>query len=138
MIRKRVVLHFPKNVVRDPTISILVKDYHLMVNIMMARFTPSEEGVMAVELGGRRQDYDHAMKYLAEHGVSMESLSRDIIRNESKCMHCTACVALCPSKALYVKDRVTMQVCFDSKKCVACEVCIGVCPYGAMEINFED
>ena len=49
--------------------------------------------------------------------------------------HCTACISVCPTKALDVK-RANMEVSFKRDKCIACELCIPVCPYQAMEILF--
>ncbi|MGZ3494021.1 MAG: 4Fe-4S binding protein, partial [Thermodesulfobacteriota bacterium] len=49
--------------------------------------------------------------------------------------HCTACISVCPTKALDVQ-RLNMEVSFKRDKCIACELCIPVCPYQAMEILF--
>lgn len=46
-----------------------------------------------------------------------------------RCFHCgdAACVAVCPTGALYKKYRLTAV---DEEKCIACERCISACPYG--------
>jgi ferredoxin len=135
--QKKVVLNFPPHLIDQPITYRLIKDFGLVVNILRARITPREWGRMVVELaedGGRWQD---AMDFLTEAGVGVEPLAREVVRHEERCIHCTACVAPCPTKALDVADRQTMTVVFDRERCIACEICLKVCPYQAMEILFD-
>lgn len=50
-----------------------------------------------------------------------------------RCFHCgdAACVAVCPTGALYKKYRLTAV---DEEKCIACERCVSACPYGVPQI----
>ena len=134
-LKKRLVLTFPSRLVREPITSRLVKDYELLVNIMRAKVNPNEEGMLVIELSGRKKSVDAGLAYLDELGVGVQPLERDITWHEERCTHCTACVPLCPSGALSV-DREAMRVSFDEEKCIACEICVRACPYGAMEIHF--
>ena len=134
-VSKRVVLRFPPRLVDQPIIYRLVKDYNLVLNIMKASVTPKEEGLLILELSGARKDYDKGIHYLAEVGVKIQSLGQDIVRNEAKCTHCGACIAICPTGAL-VLDRITRRVNFDEDRCTACELCVLTCPPRAMEIHF--
>jgi len=135
MQKKRIVLSYPSHLVDQPVISKLVKDYDLIVNIMRARITPKEEGRLVVELTGKRAGMESGFKYLSEIGVEVQPLAQDVKWHEDRCTHCTACISICPTKALDV-DRKTMGVLFKRDKCIACELCIPVCPYQAMEILF--
>ncbi|MDY6797122.1 MAG: NIL domain-containing protein [Actinomycetota bacterium] len=135
MIKRKIVLHFPHEQVDKPIVSKLVRDYDMEFNILKASITPREEGLMVLELSGEQEDYDHGLDYLRDCGVSIQSLSQDIRRNEERCTHCGACTAVCPTRALYV-DRDSMEVVFDQDECVACELCIKVCPPRAMEIQY--
>jgi L-aspartate semialdehyde sulfurtransferase ferredoxin len=67
--------------------------------------------------------------------VAIQPLSQDIRRNDEKCTHCGACIAVCPTDALSV-ERDSMLVRFDDEECVACELCIKACPPRAMEIHY--
>jgi ferredoxin len=134
---RKVVLNFPPHLIHQPITYRLIKDFGLVVNILRARITPREWGRMVVELaedGGRWQE---AMDFLAATGVGVEHLAREVLWHEERCIHCTACVASCPTKALDVGDRQTMAVVFNQERCIACELCLKVCPYSAMEILFE-
>lgn len=135
MVSKRIVLTFPHNLVDKPIVYKLVKGYNLTFNILQARVTPEEEGLLVLELSGEKEDYDKGTKYLADLGVKIQPLSKDIIRDEDRCTHCGACVVICPTGALSL-DKSTMKVDFDSKKCIACELCVKPCPPRAMIVKF--
>jgi len=135
MISKRIVLTFPHTLLDRPVVYKLVKDYDLSFNILQARVTPDEEGLLVLELTGGKDNYEKGIKYLTDLGVKIKPLSKDITRDEAKCTHCGACIVICPTGALAL-DRNTMKVDFDSKKCIACELCIKACPPRAMKVKF--
>lgn len=131
---RKVVLRFPHRLVDKPIIYRLVKDYDLMFNILKASVTPNEEGLLVLELSGKKKDYDDAVRFLAEAGVELQSLAQDVSRNEDRCTHCGACVTICPVDAFSV-DPVTRRVDFQHTRCIACELCIKPCPVRAMEVR---
>ena len=134
-VSKRIVLHFPKRLVERPIVSRLVKEYNLDFNILKASVTPDEEGLMVLELNGEQADYDRGIRYLAETGVRIQSLSQDVTRNEERCTHCGACITICPPGAFEL-DFATRRVNFYGDKCLACGLCIKACPPRAMELHF--
>lgn len=135
MVSKRIVLHFSHRLVNQPIVYKLVKEYDLQFNILKAFVTPEEEGLMVLELSGRRENFDKGIVYLQSCGVKIQPLSQDVVRNEVKCTNCGVCVPICPTEALVV-DKETRKVIFDSKKCIACELCVKICPPRAMEVHF--
>jgi ferredoxin len=134
MVSKRIVLTFPHKLVSEPIVYKLVKDYDLSFNILQAKITPQEEGVMVLELKGKKEDYAKGMKYLSGIGIGVQPVSQDVSRDEDKCTHCGACVTICPTGALY-SDKKTMRVIFDVEKCIACELCVKTCPPRAMVVK---
>ncbi len=135
MVSKRIVLHFPHRLVDQPLVYKLVKEFDLQFNILKAFVTPNEEGLMVLELTGRRENFDKGVEYLQSCGVRIQSLSQDVVRNEKKCTNCGVCVPICPTEALVV-DPETRKVLFHNKKCIACELCVNICPPRAMEVHF--
>jgi len=133
-VSKRIVLHFPRSCVDQPIIYHLVKDYGLMLNILKASISPNEEGLLVLELSGDRENYEKGVRYLADIGVSIQPLSRDINRNEARCTHCGACVTVCPSGA-FVVESPSRKIKFLDKKCMVCGMCIRACPPRAMEMR---
>ena len=135
MISKRIVLTFPHSLLDQPIVYKLVKEYDLIFNILQAKITPKEEGIMVLELKGRKENYANGVKYLTSLGVKIQPLSQDVTRDDARCTHCGACVAICPTEALYI-DKKTMKVIFDPEKCIACELCVKACPPRAMVVKF--
>lgn len=135
MVHKRIVLHFPHRLVDQPIIYKLVKEHDLQFNILKAYVTPQEEGLMVLELSGKKEDFDKGVEYLQSCGVKIQPLSQDVIRNETKCIDCGVCVPICPTGALSI-DPITRKVHFYDNKCIACELCVKACPSRAMEVRF--
>ncbi|MBP7056289.1 MAG: 4Fe-4S binding protein [Candidatus Omnitrophica bacterium] len=134
MVSKRIVLKFPHKLVDQPIVYKLVKEYDLMFNILQAKITPQEEGVMVLELKGVKENYAEGIKYLTGIGVRVEPLDQDVTRDEDRCTHCGACVVVCPTGALS-SDVRTRKVIFDAEKCIACELCVRACPSRAMVVK---
>jgi ferredoxin len=132
---KKIVLRFPRRLVDRPIVSRLVRDFNLDFNMLKASVTPDEEGLLVMELTGKREDYDRGISYLTEAGVQVQALSQDVTRNEERCTSCGACVTICPSGAFEL-DPLTRRVTFNDEKCLACELCIKACPPRAMELHF--
>ncbi len=130
------VLRFSKEVVDQPIIFRLVKDYDLEFNLLKATIYPRKEGVIVMELKGHPKNFRKGLKYLRDSGVKVQRVAHDVHRNEERCYHCGTCVAVCPSGALYIV-RPEMEVKFDPDKCSACELCCPVCPARAMEVRLN-
>ncbi|MFH1996436.1 MAG: 4Fe-4S binding protein [Candidatus Omnitrophota bacterium] len=134
MVSKRIVLTFPREMVDEPIVYKLVKDFGLVFNILQARITPKEEGLMVLELTGKKEGYAGGIKYLTDMGVKIQPLSQDVSRDDDRCTHCGACVSVCPTGALS-NEKGTMKVLFDNSKCIACELCVRACPPRAMRVE---
>jgi ferredoxin len=135
MISRKIVLKFPHHLVDQPIVCSLVKRYNLDFNILKAHVTPKEEGLLVLEIKGEDESFEQGMQYLKDVGVTVQPLSRDIIRNDSRCTHCGACTSVCPCGALAL-DRNTFMVNFENEKCIACELCIKACPPRVMEVHY--
>jgi ferredoxin len=135
MVSKRIVLTFPHKLLDQPIVYKLVKDFDLIFNILQAKITPNEEGLMILELKGKKENYAEGIKYLTGLGVKIQPLSQDVKRNDSRGTDCGACITVCPTEALYI-DKKTMKVIFDSERCIACELCVKACPPRAMTVKF--
>ena len=128
----KIVLHFPQQIWDRPIVCRLAKEFDLCFSITKAEVTPQEEGLVVLDLSGPEGEYRKGIRFLKEQGVRVEPLERDVTRNEAKCIHCGACLAVCPTEALDI-DRESWIVSFDPGKCSACEMCIPACPPHAMQ-----
>jgi len=134
-ISRRIVLHFPPLVTGQPVVYRLVRDFDLKFNIIKASVSPGEEGLLVMELSGEQKNYDKGIRYLNEVGVKIQSLSQDVVRDEERCTHCGACIAICPTSAFSLEPK-TRKVLFDHNKCVVCGLCVKACPPRAMRLYF--
>jgi len=132
----KIVLNFPKDLVDKPIVYKLIKEHNLIFNILKASITPEEEGLMVLELRGDERDIDKGIDYLKKQGVKIQPLSKDIVVDWNRCIQCGVCVGQCPTAALFVKDKKTMQVDLDPSKCIACELCIKPCPVRCIEVKY--
>lgn len=135
MVSKKLVLKFQHKMLDQPIVYKLVKDYDLVFNILKARVTPKEEGLLVLELSGKKENYAAGVKYLTDLGVKIQPLSQDVTRDEQRCTHCGACITICPTGAL-ITNKETRLVDFDPTKCIACELCVKGCPPRAMKVKF--
>jgi len=132
---ERVVLHFPKELVDQPLIYGLVKEFDVQFNILKAQVTQEEDGLMVLGLSGVQKDVSKARKHLEAQGVGVQPLDKDISIDKDLCAECGACVAQCPVDALST-DPETARISLDAAKCIACERCVPACFYGAIYVNF--
>ncbi len=135
MASRRLVLSYPPDVVNEPVTYQLIKNYDLKVNILKARILPRRGGRLVMEITGGKEALQSGMAYLAGLGIDVQTLVREVRIDPDKCLHCTACVAICPTGALEV-DRQTWEVSLDHDKCVLCESCVPACSYRAIDIYF--
>jgi len=135
MYSKKIVLHFPSNLVDKPIIYKLTKDFDIEFNILKALVNPNEEGLMVLELKGDKKAYDQALEYFKKENVKVQDLDKDIARDDKKCVSCGLCIGVCPVEAFELAKN-SCEVIFHEDKCIACEMCIKVCPYGAMQVKF--
>jgi ferredoxin len=132
MVKQKIVLRFPPNIVEEPILYMLIKDYKLMVNILRADINPRKEGRLMMEISGDEADYQKAMNWLKQKGLTVMNLEQQIIWRSDRCTHCGACTVICPTAALNFK-RPDMTVRFEEDKCIICELCLRACPARAME-----
>jgi len=134
-ISKKVVLHFPENLVEKPITYELVKNYDIVFNILKAKVAiDGGEGLLLLELTGTEENLNKSLKYLKKIGVKTEPLTRDIIWSKNSCVMCGICSSICPSHAFYIKPP-EMKVEFEPEKCIGCEECLKVCPYNAIRLK---
>ena len=136
MYKKILVLRFPAEIVDQPIVYRLVKDYDLSFNILKATILPGKEGLMIMELAGHPKNFNKGLSFLRELGVEVKTIGQEIRRNEEKCIHCGFCTAVCPTGALHV-NRQSLEIEFDPERCSGCELCVSTCIVRAMEVRFR-
>ena len=76
------------------------------------------------------------MEFVKTFNVQVDEAHKGVRWDEQICTGCGNCVTHCPTGALHVPDRGTMEITYDSDLCVECLSCISNCPYGACSSIF--
>jgi ABC-type methionine transport system ATPase subunit len=77
-VRDRVYLTFPKNLIKEPILSMLAKQFDVMFNIRSSTVT-SEMALVAIELDGEQREVDRAVSWLKNRGVTVEPIEKNVI-----------------------------------------------------------
>ena len=132
MVQLSAILNFPKSKIDRPVISNVIRKMEVEVNILQAHITPEEDGHMFAIFSGSKGAVDGAFEYLKKNEVRVILPTRNLVWDEEKCVHCTACVGQCPSAAFTVEPE-TLRVVYNANRCIACKLCIPSCCFGACE-----
>ncbi|MBI9098379.1 MAG: 4Fe-4S binding protein [Spirochaetaceae bacterium] len=133
---KKMLLYFPECETESPIVYHLVKDYNLMINIFRARVTPEEEGYLVLDVSGTEEDIRRGTDYLNSLNIQINDTDKGVKWDSKKCVHCGSCVPHCPTDALSIPDRKSMEIAFNTDECIECLSCIKVCPFEAVSSLF--
>lgn len=75
---RRVKLTFPQQLIKEPVIFTMAKNYEVMPNIRRARVTDTV-GEMVLELEGSEENLEKGIQYLRDKGVDVELIEGDVI-----------------------------------------------------------
>ncbi len=78
MATKRVKLTFPQDLIKEPVVFNMAKQYDIMPNIRRAKVTESV-GEVVLELEGADKNLEAGIAYLKERGVKVEAVEGDIV-----------------------------------------------------------
>jgi len=134
-VARRIVVKYPVNLVGEPLIYRLARDYGLVFNILRANVNPEAEGLLVLELRGSEAACAEGIEFLQASGVDVQPLSMHIRRDDESCTHCGLCTSVCPTGALVV-DPASQLVDFLEEECIACGLCVKTCPMKAMRVEF--
>ncbi len=76
--KKRVKLTFPQQLIKEPVIFTMAKQFNVMPNIRRARVTETV-GEMILELEGTDENLDRGVRWLKEKGIEVELAEGDIV-----------------------------------------------------------
>ena len=77
-VRERVYLTFPKDLIKEPVLSLLSKQFDIVFNIRGSTVT-SELGLVALEIDGKRDEVTKAIAWLRAKGVAVEPIEKNVI-----------------------------------------------------------
>jgi ferredoxin len=127
----KVSLYYPPDKVNRQITYHLIKDFDLQVNILHADISLDKMGKLIIDIIGEDDRVEQGLKFIEEQGVEYKLFTKTIIWQEDSCVHCGACTAVCPSRALEM-DKKDWALTFDKEKCLVCELCVKACPLKVM------
>ncbi len=126
----KLLLKFNAEIIKRPIISETVLETGVMLDIERARVEgPQGEIVVNVPDDSCRE----VVNVLRHKQVEVTRLDVPVTKDEENCIHCGACVSVCPVGAIaYEYDwRVRM----DEKLCVQCGNCVTSCPVRVLRLS---
>jgi ABC-type methionine transport system ATPase subunit len=78
MTRTRVRLTFPPNLIQEPILYRLVKDFDIVINIRRAD-VKEDYGWVALEMEAGEETLARGVKWLKDKGVQVDPIERDVI-----------------------------------------------------------
>ncbi len=75
IVRERIYLTFPQNLIKEPVLSMLSKRFDIVFNIRGSTVT-SNLGLVALEIDGKAAEGAKAIGWLKDKGVSVEPIKR--------------------------------------------------------------
>ena len=78
-VKKRVMLVFPPDQIKEPAVFTMAKKFDIMPNIRKARVTETV-GEMTVELEGTEKNLQDGIKFLESRGIKVEPVTGDSAR----------------------------------------------------------
>ena len=77
-VRERIYLTFPKDLIKEPILSLLAKQFDIVFNIRGSTVT-AEMGLVALEIDGQSTEVEKAIGWLKEKGVMVEPIEKNVI-----------------------------------------------------------
>jgi len=124
----KLMLHVAPGIVRQPLIASVILETKALVNIERASID-AVSGEIVLEVPVEKSQ--EVMDAFERRGVKVVLLENPVIRDENECVHCGACVSICPTGTFRFED---WRVVADSGKCIQCGACIVACPQRALNL----
>lgn len=127
----RLMLRFDSRTVTKPVLSKATLETGALINILRAT-VESRRGEILIEVEDEK--VREVEKILKSEGVDVVELPGAVQKNDELCVHCGACVSVCPTEAIVING--SRKIVVENEKCVHCGACVKVCPTKALSLPF--
>ncbi len=124
----KLMLHVAPGIVRQPLIASVILETSALVNIERASIDAVTGEIVLEVSPDKCKEVKEAFE---KRGVKVVQLEIPVIRDEDECVHCGACVSVCPTGTFRFED---WRVVADSGKCIQCGACVSGCPQRALKL----
>jgi ferredoxin len=119
----KLLLKFPLSLDEMPYTAEVVLETGVKLSIDSAT-----RGELIIDVPGSQAD--QVAELFREKGVEVRTLMKLIAWDEGRCVHCGACISVCPTKVFSFDPSWSLDL--DEEKCIRCEVCVKACPRSAL------
>lgn len=120
-------MRFPSHLHEMPRIAEVIIETGAKINIDRAN-VDAVRGELIIDVPSDKEARVAAL--FRERGVEVRKLMKLIAWDEERCIHCGACISVCPTGVF--KFDPLWNVYLDEEKCIQCEICVKACPLGAL------
>ena len=125
----KLLLRFDSKTVKEPVLSKATLKTGTLINILRAS-VGARRGEILIEVDDKKAK--EVEDILKKQGVEVFELLEAVQKDEEKCVHCGACVSICPTEAITFNGE--KRVILDAERCVHCGACVKVCPTRALSL----
>lgn len=123
----KLLVTFSRKEGKKPIIAQVVRDTGVLVNVERA-LIDSHEGEALIDIPD--ESCRVVKERLTDLGASVRILEDEIVRDESECIDCGACIGICPQEVFSFDGDFRIRM--DARKCILCGRCIEICPHRAL------
>lgn len=127
----KMVIHI-SSAVQDPVIARVILDTGVTMNVDRANIDATN-GEIVLEVPA--DACARVARAFELQGASVSVLEHPIIRDDDECIHCGACIGVCPVQVFSFNPD--WSVAMDESKCIQCDTCITACPHAALRVVSE-
>ena len=120
-------LRFPPHLHGVPNTAEVILETGARMNIERA-YVDAVRGELIIDVP--RDKVERVMELFKQRGVEVRRLVKLIAWDEDRCIHCGACISVCPSHVF--KFDHTWRLNLEEEKCIKCDVCVRACPVCAL------
>jgi len=124
----KLMLHVAPGIVRKPIVSSVILETHALINIERAK-VDAVSGEIVIDVDPEK--CNKVKEAFEEKGVRVVLLEMPVIKDEDECIHCGACISICPTGTFHFEGS---EVVADAGKCVQCGTCVTACPQRALKL----
>ena len=124
----KLMLRVAPGIVREPLIASVILETSALVNIERASIDAVSGEIVLEVLPEKCREVKDAFE---RRGVEVVLLKMPVIRDEDECVHCGACVSVCPTGTFRFENWLVVA---DSGKCIQCGACVTGCPQRALRL----
>lgn len=124
------LIQFSRKGGQEPVIARTVKETGVLINVERAHID-SMAGEVLIDVPDT--DADLVARKLEEAGASVKVLEESVIRDETECVDCGACISVCPQDVFSFDGE--WRLVMEADRCVLCGKCVEACPHSALSLN---